>query len=255
MAGQGQDISSMKMSMTLDLNSGMSKGKRFKNTYSSPGAVLTSPDLSMFKLASPEVERFIKGGLAANSQQATPMNTYLFPKNVTSEQKDFVKGFEDALNHIKERSSIEVSAVVCEAPRGMGTTTLTTLTTLSNVNNLGSNSNASTVSSDALSSDCTNDSLILKDEQTVPSSMDSATPIDMRDQEKLKLERKRLRNRIAASKCRKKKLERIAVLETQVSKLKNQNQEYEKMIRMLRTEVDTLRQEVVMHQHGGCHIE
>merc|ERR1712037_310642 len=36
------------------------------------------------------------------------------------------------------------------------------------------------------------------------------TPINMESQEKIKLERKRLRNRLAASKCRKRKLERIS---------------------------------------------
>merc|ERR1712228_798033 len=39
------------------------------------------------------------------------------------------------------------------------------------------------------------------------------TPINMESQEKIKLERKRQRNRLAASKCRKRKLERISQLE------------------------------------------
>merc|ERR1712109_400260 len=46
------------------------------------------------------------------------------------------------------------------------------------------------------------------------------TPINMESQEKIKLERKRQRNRLAASKCRKRKLERISQLELKVKDLK-----------------------------------
>merc|ERR1712073_193072 len=46
------------------------------------------------------------------------------------------------------------------------------------------------------------------------------TPINMESQEKIKLERKRMRNRLAASKCRKRKLERISQLELKVKDLK-----------------------------------
>merc|ERR1719213_1231091 len=49
------------------------------------------------------------------------------------------------------------------------------------------------------------------------------SPIDMESQEKIKLERKRLRNRLAASKCRKRKLERISQLDERVAQLKTEN--------------------------------
>merc|ERR1711962_1762343 len=51
------------------------------------------------------------------------------------------------------------------------------------------------------------------------------TPINMESQEKIKLERKRMRNRLAASKCRKRKLERISQLELKVKDLKGENSE------------------------------
>merc|ERR1712156_373788 len=51
------------------------------------------------------------------------------------------------------------------------------------------------------------------------------TPINMESQEKIKLERKRQRNRLAASKCRKRKLERISQLELKVKDLKGENSE------------------------------
>ena len=48
-------------------------------------------------------------------------------------------------------------------------------------------------------------------------------PIDMGSQEEQKLERKRSRNRVAATKCRKKKLEKISKLEERVKVLKSEN--------------------------------
>lgn len=245
------DIRSKKRTMTLDLETGGTRSAKLARGCTP--TVLTSPDIHMFKLASPEVEKFIKNGLQANSQQATPMAAYFnTSKNVTAKQEQFVMGFEVALEKLKRE---DVRPSTCEAPSGAGTTTLTTLTS-ANLNvhqqmQVGSNSNASTLSSDALSSD-TNDSMTIKDEQTVP-AMESR-PIDMRDQEKLKLERKRHRNRIAASKCRKKKLERIAMLEEQVNKLKGENQDYERMVNTLRGQVAQLRQEVHTHQQQGCQL-
>ena len=65
-------------------------------------------------------------------------------------------------------------------------------------------------------------------------------PIDMKDQERIKLERKRLRNRIAATKCRRKKLERISTLEERVSHLKGENNELSTMVSKLRQQVSSL---------------
>lgn len=48
---------------------------------------------------------------------------------------------------------------------------------------------------------------IKEEPQTMqPDSPQSMNPIDMESQERIKLERKRQRNRVAASKCRKRKL-------------------------------------------------
>ena len=62
-------------------------------------------------------------------------------------------------------------------------------------------------------------------------------PIDMEDQERIKLERKRLRNRIAASKCRRRKLERISKLEDKVKALKGENSELSIVVNKLRDQV------------------
>merc|ERR1712141_729664 len=78
------------------------------------------------------------------------------------------------------------------------------------------------------------------------------TPINMESQEKSKLERKRQRNRLAASKCRKRKLERISQLELKVKDLKGENSELYNVVKKLKQSVANLKQEVLEHHNNGC---
>merc|ERR1712066_520280 len=80
------------------------------------------------------------------------------------------------------------------------------------------------------------------------------TPINMQTQEKIKLERKRMRNRLAASKCRKRKLERISQLELKVKDLKGENSELYNVVKKLKQSVANLKQEVIDHCNSGCQI-
>ena len=97
----------------------------------------------------------------------------------------------------------------------------------------------------------------LKDEipQTVPVvPKQSISPIDMEEQEIIKTERKRMRNRLAASKCRKRKLERISRLEEKVSNLKQQNLELSSNANLLRQQVADLKTKVMSHVNSGCQL-
>ncbi|XP_049603132.1 transcription factor JunD [Syngnathus scovelli] len=100
----------------------------------------------------------------------------------------------------------------------------------------------------------------VKDEpQTVPDMQslgDSPplSPIDMDNQERIKAERKKLRNRIAASKCRKRKLERISRLEDKVKSLKTQNSELASTASVLREQVAQLKEKVMNHVSSGCRL-
>ncbi|XP_034438820.1 transcription factor AP-1 [Hippoglossus hippoglossus] len=98
----------------------------------------------------------------------------------------------------------------------------------------------------------------LKEEpQTVPEMPGDTpplSPIDMENQERIKAERKRLRNRVAASKCRKRKLERISRLEDKVKNLKSQNSELASTANMLREQVAQLKQKVMNHVNSGCQL-
>merc|ERR1712109_404477 len=80
------------------------------------------------------------------------------------------------------------------------------------------------------------------------------TPINMESQEKIKLERKRMRNRLAASKCRKRKLERISQLELKVKDLKSENTELMGIVKKLKDSICNLKQEVMEHVQHGCQI-
>merc|ERR1711976_500363 len=97
--------------------------------------------------------------------------------------------------------------------------------------------------------------------QTVPCLNNSMTslsppmsPIDMESQERIKLERKRERNRVAARKCRTRKLERISRLEDRVSDLKLQNTNLTQTASALREQVFKLKQQIMEHVNSGCQV-
>lgn len=97
---------------------------------------------------------------------------------------------------------------------------------------------------------------IKEEPQTVPclSSSPPLSPINMESQEKIKLERKRARNRVAARKCRTRKLERISRLEDRISDLKGQNNDLATTAINLRDQVTKLKQNIVEHVKSGCQI-
>lgn len=70
----------------------------------------------------------------------------------------------------------------------------------------------------------------------------------------MQVERKRARNRVAASKCRMRKLERIAVLDQQANQLRSENEQLAKLADKLRSQMYTLKQELRWHINNGCRI-
>ncbi|PIC45486.1 hypothetical protein B9Z55_005487 [Caenorhabditis nigoni] len=76
--------------------------------------------------------------------------------------------------------------------------------------------------------------------------------MSMDDQEKKKLERKRARNRQAASKCRQKKMDRIKELEDQVLHEKHRGQRLDAELVELNRALANFRQMVERHSNTGC---
>merc|ERR1712038_767950 len=258
-----------RQNLTLDLNSASPKKNKVQN-------LLTSPDVQMLKLTSPELEKF----LSQNPTVATPTPSGFFPKTVTEEQIDYVKGFEDALEkiHHQERFGPGTDTRTVTAANTLVTLSsgqadqLATQLPLSLPNTIPNNplSRPNSGASGSYDSDTyqlPEGSIKIKDEPE-DGSLDGdedeeslmspggsgVSPIDMETQEKIKLERKRLRNRQAAAKCRKRKLERISQLDDRVAQLKTENTDLAAVVKKMKASVASLKQEIMEHERSGCEI-
>lgn len=231
-----RDLNTLKRTMTLDLNN--RGAKKIKLVENQSPAILSSPDLIMLKLASPELEKMIidqQNGMVTTTP--TPTTIFFPSRNVTEEQESYARGFMDALNELHNSDSSQG-----------GNQQDTSRSTYASLDSQYPTNYGFGMSPD--------NSVIIKDEpQTVPNlNSPPMSPIDMESQERIKLERKRQRNRVAASKCRRRKLERIALLEEKVKVLKGENAELSQVVNRLKEQVYHLKQQVMEHAKSGCHI-
>merc|ERR1712018_110557 len=285
--------------------------------------ILTSPDVQMLKLTSPQLAEF----LTRNPTLATPTPSggYQFPTSVTAEQELYVRGFEEALKNkhaaAQQQNTSSTSAASSNTPAQILAIEKATaafkqqqaiLTPMSSiplpiqqqtlpstistsVPTIAISSAASTVSEpsstnsrpsssasgsyDDSASEYLPTTVVVKQEPGTDTSTSTSpgsnarsggrgrgrkqssnskgvgiSPIDMESQEIIKLERKRLRNRLAASKCRKRKLERISNLDEKVSDLKEENADLAAVVKKMKSSVAVLKQEVMEHVNSGCEI-
>merc|ERR1711992_7 len=267
-----------RQNLTLDLNSASPKKNKVQN-------LLTSPDVQMLKLTSPELEKF----LSQNPSLATPTpSSYGFPKSVTEEQMQYAKGFEEALEKIKHQENFGPNTDTVTAantlvtlssgqqqdhqsalhlPLSLPNTSLS-LTSLTPNNPLSRLNSGASGSYDSDTYQLPEGSVAVKikdepDDRSVEDEDEESllspggaevSPIDMETQEKIKLERKRLRNRQAAAKCRKRKLERISLLDERVAQLKTENTDLAAVVKKMKSSVAALKQEVLDHVNSGCEI-
>ncbi|XP_069446477.1 transcription factor JunD [Ovis canadensis] len=253
-----------------------------------PDGLLASPDLGLLKLASPELERLIiqSNGLVTTTPTSTQ---FLFPKVAASEEQEFAEGFVKALEDLHKQNQLGAGAASAAAAAGGPSGTAAGAAPPSELAPAAATPEApvyANLSSYAGGTGSAGGSATvafaaepvpfppppppgtlgpprlaaLKDEpQTVPDvpsfgESPPLSPIDMDTQERIKAERKRLRNRIAASKCRKRKLERISRLEEKVKTLKSQNTELASTASLLREQVAQLKQKVLSHVNSGCQL-
>ncbi|XP_037537436.1 transcription factor jun-D [Nematolebias whitei] len=246
-------------SLNPDQNSELKSGS-LRDT----GGLLNSLDLGLLKLTPPDLERLIvqSSGLGAASNIPNPH--FLHPKSGSDEQ-EFAEGFVKALEDLHKQNQLS-EAVDLLGPAGSGSAGLQPpdLPVYTSLNGYTSMSYTDTTPFPPLNQQAAGLARLqqpgVKDEpQTVPDMQsfgDSPplSPIDMDNQERIKAERKKLRNRIAASKCRKRKLERISRLEEKVKTLKSQNTELASTASVLREQVAQLKQKVMNHVSSGCQL-
>lgn len=242
------DMNNMKKNLTLDLRSAHNfNGRGPKFDHKNSDMVLSSPDMQKFKLKTPEIENLIMQQNHLTDATPTPNTTQiLFPKAVTEEQEKYARGFVEALHDLQCSDSSQGANAALDISNGSSNNSVTTYTDLDprhgGFSSYGSLSPLGVV--------------IKEEPQTVPCMSDSpnVSPIDMENQEVIKLERKRQRNRVAASKCRKRKLERIAKLEDKVKQLKTENNDLSTFVAKLKDQVFALKERVLEHVNSGCQI-
>lgn len=275
----------LKQSMSLNL---VDPSRSLKPHLRNPeDNLLNAPDVGLLKLASPELERLIiQSSNGVITTTPTP-GQYFCARNITDEQEGFADGFVKALeelhkiNHVAPNVSISSPGMNCSsssANNAYGSSVPTEVPPV--YTNLTAYTNSASAISSANSSypSATISYLpqahaynlpvpmghprlqTLKEEPQIVPDVQSRgetpplSPIDMENQERIKAERKRLRNRVAASKCRKRKLERIARLEDKVKTLKSDNAGLASTATVLRDQVSQLKQKVMTHISSGCQI-
>ncbi|XP_063146752.1 transcription factor JunD [Candoia aspera] len=231
--------------------------------------LLASPDLGLLKLASPELERLIiqSNGLVTTTPTSGGTQFH-FPKGGgggAPDEQEFAAGFVKALEDLHNQNQLGSAGPVggelppaaslaqqqqpppAEPPVYANLSTFPVAASYSTEGAYQAHPRLQPPPS-------------LKDEPQIVPEVASfgesppLSPIDMDTQERIKAERKRLRNRIAASKCRRRKLERISRLEEKVKSLKSQNTELASTANLLREQVAQLKQKVLSHVNSGCQL-
>uniref|UniRef100_A0A8C1VGX1 JunE proto-oncogene, AP-1 transcription factor subunit n=1 Tax=Cyprinus carpio TaxID=7962 RepID=A0A8C1VGX1_CYPCA len=250
------------------------------------GSLMSSSDMNLLKLSSPDLEHLIiqsnQGLVTTSPAPNASANPFMYRNQATNEQEGFADGFVKALADLHKQNQLvgapmspSSSSIQGSYQRNLmpgGDMPIYTNLSSYNPNQLPSSYPGGQIAYTSAAHASAHPSQGhhpqgrgLDAPQTVPevphppgadpaSSPPSLSPIDLETQERIKAERKKLRNRIAASKCRKRKLERISRLEEKVKVLKTQNSDLASTASILREQVAQLKQKVMNHVTNGCQI-
>ncbi|XP_051956810.1 junE proto-oncogene, AP-1 transcription factor subunit [Xyrauchen texanus] len=244
---------------------------------------MSSPDMNLLKLSSPDLEHLIiqsnQGLVTTSPAPNASANPFMYRNQATNEQEGFADGFVKALADLHKQNQL-VGAPMSPTSSLQGSYQRNLMSSgempiYTNLSSYNPNQLSSAYASGQIAYTSAAHASAhgghhppgrgLDAPQTVPevphppggdpaSSPPSLSPIDLETQERIKAERKKLRNRIAASKCRKRKLERISRLEEKVKVLKTQNSDLASTASILREQVAQLKQKVMNHVTNGCQI-
>ncbi|XP_026999585.1 junE proto-oncogene, AP-1 transcription factor subunit [Tachysurus fulvidraco] len=250
------------------------------------GALMSSSDMNLLKLSNPDLEHLIiqsnQGLVTTSPAPSSSTNTFMYRNQATNEQEGFADGFVKALADLHKQNQL-VGAPISpsssiQGPYQRNLMSSTDMPIYTNLSSYNPNQLPTSYPGGQLSYSAAHAAAHssqgqghhphgrgLDAPQTVPEvphppggdptgSPPSLSPIDLETQERIKAERKKLRNRIAASKCRKRKLERISRLEEKVKVLKTQNSDLASTASILREQVAQLKQKVMNHVTNGCQI-
>jgi hypothetical protein len=113
--------------------------------------------------------------------------------------------------------------------------------------------------SNSFSSLATGESCRVSSTESLHSSISSSgtspqLAVDMQEQDRWRLERKRAKNRVAAARCQMRKLERIAKLEDKARDLRNYNAQLSQTAAALHEHVAKLQKQILSHTERGCRL-
>jgi len=203
--------------------------------------VLSSPDVRLLKLASPELERLVLQQYSLShrhqQQEESSKDCHLTFSVVATDE--YAREFADAVLDLHAQRQTDGDLLV-----GGSTTVTTSATSLQTL--------AAATSSvvygtphlyHAVTAGPGSDRVTFSD--TPP--MSPANLARPSDDERSRLELKRQRNRLAATRCRNRKLERIEQLQKQADRLRAVNAKLVGEVNQLRETVNQLRQDLLLH--------
>lgn len=224
--------------MTLELNSGKQNTGKPKLS----GLPLNNFSLDSTNITTPDIEKLLLPMLPTpniNNLGNPPMYGGNHQQNPPNEKEEFSLGFVEALQNLHKNEN-QQQQQQCNQQQQQ----------ITNHSNGMSGGSFTYNNMEPFP-------IVVKEENELEHSVNSSpphSPIDMENQEKIKLERKRQRNRVAASKCRKRKLERISKLDDRVKNLKGENSELGGTVKALKEQISQLKQKVIEHIKAGCDV-